>query len=181
VTGSRRPAAGTRPGALRLAAVDRSIVGKPAGRSRVVVERGPVANFAKAVHDGDPAYSDPQAAAAAGLPGIPAPPTFPFAMEHWGRFAEDQPRRDGLVDAIAEVLGPPLGQGGVILHGEQSFEYERPVVVGDVLDGETTVVDVYEKESKGRRMTFLVLETVWSEPSTGARVVTSRMNLIHRS
>lgn len=147
----------------------------------MVVERGPVANFARAVHDGDPAYRDPQAAAAAGLAGIPAPPTFPFAMEHWGRFAEDQPSRDGMVDAIAEVMGPLLGSGGVILHGEQSFEYDRPIMVGDVLDGATTVVDVYEKESKGRQMTFLVLETVWSEASTGARVVSSRMNLIHRA
>jgi acyl dehydratase len=169
------------PGALRWAAVDRSIVGKPAGRARVVVERGPVANFARAVHDGDPAYRDPQAAVEAGLAGIPAPPTFPFAMEHWGRFAEQQPPPDGTVDAIGEVLGPLIATGGVILHGEQSFEYERPVVVGDVLDGESTVVDVYEKESKDRQMTFLVLETVWSDASTGARVVTSRMNLIHRS
>jgi acyl dehydratase len=169
-----------------VASVDRGIVGRPAGRARVVVERGPVANFARAVRDEDPAYRDPAAAEAAGLPAIPAPPTFPFAMEHWGRFVEVQPAPDpeghaGQVDAIGEVLGPLLGKGGIILHGEQSFEYERPVLVGDVLDGQTTVVDVYEKESKGRVMTFLVLETVWSDASSGARVVASRMNLIHRS
>lgn len=164
-----------------MTAVDRDIVGRPAGRARVLVERAPVANFARAVRDDDPAYRDPEAASAAGLPAIPAPPTFPFAMEHWGRFAELQPAPEGQVDAIGQVLGPLIGQGGIILHGEQSFEYERPVLVGDVLDGQTTVVDVYEKESKGRRMTFLVLETVWSEASTGSPVVTSRMNLIHRS
>lgn len=161
--------------------MDRTLIGKPAGRARVVVERGPVANFARAVHDDDPAYLDPAAAAAAGLAAIPVPPTFPFAMEHWGRFPELQPGQEGQVNAIAEVIGPLLGGGGVLLHGEQSFEYERPVLVGDVLDGATTVVDVYEKESKGRTMTFLVLETVWSEASSGERVVTSRMNLIHRS
>jgi acyl dehydratase len=162
--------------------VDHAIVGRPAGRARVRVERGPVANFARAVHDDDPAYHDPAGAEAAGLPGIPAPPTFPFAMEHWGRFAEEQPEpEDDHVNAIGEVMGPLLAGGGIILHGEQSFEYERPVLVGDVLDGRTTVVDVYEKESKGRRMTFLVLETVWSDASTGGTVATSRMNLIHRS
>lgn len=164
-----------------MTAVDRGIVGSPAGRARVLVERAPVANFARAVRDDDPAYRDPEAASAAGLSAIPAPPTFPFAMEHWGRFAELQPSSEGQVDAIGEVLGPLIGRGGIILHGEQSFEYERPVLVGDVLDGQTTVVDVYEKESKGRTMTFLLLETVWSEASSGSRVVTSRMNLIHRS
>jgi acyl dehydratase len=161
--------------------VDQTVVGKPAGRARVVVERGPLVNFARAVHDGDPAYRDPAAAAAAGLAGIPAPPTYPFVMDHWGRFAEQQPSQEGLVNAIAEVLGPPLAAGGVLLHGEQSFEYGRPVLVGDELDGVTTVVDAYEKESKGRLMTFLVLETVWSDAASGDHVVTSRMNLIARS
>jgi peroxisomal enoyl-CoA hydratase 2 len=164
-----------------VAGVVDSIVGKPAGRSRVVIERGPVANFARAVHDDGEAYRDPAAAAAEGLPSIPAPPTFPFAMEHWGRYAEQQPSQDGVVNAMAEVIGPLVAKGGIILHGEQAFDYRRPVLVGDVLDGTTTVVDTYEKESKGRMMTFLVLETVWSDAVSGETVVTSRMNLIHRA
>ncbi len=164
-----------------MAAVVDNIVGKAAGRSRVVVERSPVANFARAVHDDHEAYRDPGEAAAVGLAAIPAPPTFPFVMEHWGRFAEQQPSQDGQVNAVAEVIGPLLAKGGIILHGEQTFDYRRPVLVGDVLDGATTVVDTYEKESKGRLMTFLVLETVWSDAATGDTVVTSRMNLIHRA
>ena len=158
-----------------------SIVGKAAGRSRVVIERGPVANFARAVHDDDEAYRHPAAAAEAGLAAIPAPPTFPFAMEHWGRYAEQQPSQDGQLNALAEVILPLAAKGGIILHGEQSFEYHRPILVGDVLDGATTVVDTYEKESKGRRMTFLVLETVWTDAATGEPVATSRANFIHRS
>ena len=62
----------------------KGIIGKPTGKSTVVVERGPIANFADAVVDDSPIYKSPAAAAAAGLPGIPAPPTFPFVMETWG-------------------------------------------------------------------------------------------------
>jgi acyl dehydratase len=164
-----------------VAVVDASIVGKTAGRTRVTVERGPLANFARAVHDDDPVYRDPAAAAEAGFAAIPAPPTFPFVMEHWGRFAEAQPEEKVAVHPISEAFGPLLAKGGIILHGEQSFEYQRPVLAGDALDGETTVVDAYEKESKGHTMSFLLLETVWSDAGTGERVVTSRMNLIHRA
>jgi len=53
--------------------------------------------------------------------------------------------------------------------------------VGDVLVGEGKVVDVYEKESKGKTMTFLVTENVYSDEKTGEPVVSTRMNLIHRS
>ena len=46
--------------------------------------------------------------------------------------------------------------------------------------GEGSVVDAYQKESKGKTMTFIVVETAWSEQSTGTPVCTSRMNIIHR-
>ena len=57
----------------------------------MVVERGPVAFFAAAVLEKSPVYRTPEAAAEAGLPAIPAPPTFPIGMEFWGKFAEIQP------------------------------------------------------------------------------------------
>jgi acyl dehydratase len=162
-------------------AVDRSIIGKSTGTSKVVVERGPVAVFADAVKDSSPIHRDARAAADAGLHGVPVPPTFPFVMSHWGTFAEDQP--DSTADAmsgIGAVLGPLLAQGGLLLHGEQEFEYHRPVVVGDVLVGEGRIADVYEKESGSHTMTFLVTETNWSDDKTGEAVVTTRMNLLVR-
>ena len=42
------------------------------------------------------------------------------------------------------------------------------------------MVDAYQKESKGKTMTFVVVETAWSEQATGEPVCTSRMNIIHR-
>ena len=162
-------------------AVDTSVIGKPTGTWKVAVERGPVSNFAEAVTDESPIFQDPRAAKAAGHPGIPAPPTFNFAMQHWGLFPELQPPDKVEGNPMFEVIGKLMEKGGLILHGEQEFTYHRPVYVGDVLVGEGTVVDAYEKESKGRTMTFVVSETVWTDEKSGEPVVTSRFNLIHRS
>lgn len=158
----------------------KSLVGKPTSKSKVVVERGPVSFFAQAVEDESPVYQDPGEARAAGFVGIPAPPTFPFVMEHWGKFAELQPPDAPKGSPLMTALGPLMSKGGLILHGEQEFTYHRPVVVGDVLIGEGKVVDAYQKESKGRTMTFVVTETNWRDES-GAPVVTARFNLIHRA
>lgn len=161
--------------------IDRSIVGKSTGRTRVVIERGPVAVFADAVKDSSPEYRNPTAAAEAGLSGIPAPPTYPFIMSHWGAFAEIQPERsDDAASDIGKLLGPLVAEGGLILHGEQEFEYHRPVLVGDTLVGEGRVSDAYEKTSGSHTMTFIVTETVWTEESSGEPVVTTRTNLLVR-
>lgn len=159
----------------------KSIIGKPMSKSKVVVERGPVANFATAVCDPNPVYRDLQVAKEAGFDRIPTPPTFPFVMTAWGEFPENTPADRPTGNPMAEVIGPLMSKGGLILHGEQDFEYHRPVFVGDVLVGEGRIVDAYAKESRGRTMTFIVTETVWKDDSNGEPVVTSRFNLIHRS
>jgi acyl dehydratase len=145
----------------------------------VTVERGQLARFAHAVKDRNPVTRDATAAAEAGFSAIPAPPTYPFAMGNFGVYPELQPG-PSRSDPMPAALGPVTGTDGLILHGEQEFIYQRPVVAGDVLVGEGQVVDVYQKESKGRTMTFVVVETVWREHSTGDVVCTARMNLIHR-
>lgn len=159
----------------------KQLIGTRTGSSSVVIERGPVGGFALAVCDQNPIYRDPRASEAAGFDSIPSPPTFPFVMETWGKFAELQPEGLPSGGGMAKVLGPLMAKGGIILHGEQSFDYHRPVMVGDVLDGEGTVVDAYTKESKGRTMTFVVTETTWRDHTTGEPVVTSRFNVIHRA
>ena len=163
-------------------AVDTSVIGKATGAYKVTVERGPVANFAGAVLDENSVYQTPEAARAAGFTTIPAPPTFSFAMQHWGKFAEDQPADPtGGENPMHKVMGELFGKGGLVLHGEQEFEYHRPLVVGDELVGEGRITDMYEKESKGKTMTFLVTETVWRDEKTNEPVVTERFNLIHRA
>lgn len=160
--------------------LDTSIIGKPTSARKVRVERGPVEFFAKALHDDNPVYHDAGVAAAAGFSGIPAPPTFSFVMAHQGARAEEQPTDPtGGQNPMFKVMGDLMSKGGMVLHGEQEFVYHRPIVEGDVLSGEGHISDLYEKESKGSIMTFIVMETEWTDES-GAPVVTERFNLIHR-
>ena len=166
-------------------AVDKSLIGTPTGKSKISVERGPVSNFAKALTDDNPIYQNPEAAKAAGFENIPAPPTWGFAMAHWGAFPEQQPADPTKGrNPVMEVIGTLMQKGGLVLHGEQEFEYHRPVVVGDVLYGEDVLSDLYEKESETHVMTFIVTTTDWKDYSSGSpgeSVVTTRFNLIHRA
>ena len=159
----------------------KGIIGEPTGTSKVIVERGPVQHFADAVLSTSPIYHDPAAAKAAGFEHIPAPPTWPFAMEFSGKFDEQQPKDAATGNPMLKALAPLMAKGGLILHGEQEFIYHRPVEVGDVLVSEGKIVDAYQKESKGRTMTFIVQETNWSDDKSGEPVVTTRFNLIHRA
>jgi hypothetical protein len=168
-------------GAAAQGEVLRGIIGRSTGTARVVVERGPVSHFAQAVGSTSPIYRNLEAAQAAGFAAIPAPPTWPFAMEFSGKFEESQPDDTPTAITIMDAVGPLLAQGGLILHGEQEFIYHRPIQVGDVLVSEGKITDAYQKESKGKTMTFFVSETNWSDDRTGEPVVTVLFNLIHRS
>jgi acyl dehydratase len=168
-------------GAASQEDVLKGIIGQPTGKAKVVVERGPVTHFADAVFSTSPIYRNPEAAKAAGFDAIPAPPTWPFAMEFAGKFEEIQPADAPTGNPLMAAVGPLMAKGGLILHGEQEFIYHRPVQVGDVLKSEGKIVDAYQKESKGKTMTFIVSETNWSDDKTGEPVVTARFNLIHRS
>lgn len=155
--------------------LDPSFVGRKGGRARIVIERSATTNFARAVKDTNPVYADAKAAEAAGLDGMPVPPTFLIAASHWGAFAELQPADPG-TNPMGEVVAEYSRQGGLLLHGEQSFTYERPLKVGDVLDVETEIVETYTKGS----MTFAVAETRYTEAETGQLVATARGNFINR-
>jgi acyl dehydratase len=158
------------------------VVGRPTGKSTITVERGPVTAFAASVTEKSPIYRDRDAARAAGFDDIPVPPTYFFsAAGFWGAFPEAQPS-DAAPDRnpTMEIIGALMATGGIVLHGEQEFTYHRPVVVGETLTSEGKVVDLYEKQSGERTMTFLVTENEY-RAADGELVLTSRMNLIHRS
>lgn len=121
------------------------------------VERGKVAEFARAIHDPADIYLDEDAAQAAGYETIPAPPTF----ARTSFFPRYRP------DGIDHNLGFDLGfDRRRVVHGEQAYEYERPLYVGDVLTGDTTMEDVYQREGAGGgTMTFAVLRTDFRDES----------------
>ena len=157
------------------------VVGRPTGAATIHVERGPVTKFAEAVTDKNAVYKNLEAARTAGFDSIPAAPTFTFAAPHWGIFPEDQPAdpTEGKGNPMRELMGGLMAQGGIVLHGEQEFIYHKPVQSGDTLHQEGRITDLYSKESKGKTMTFVVIETVFKDES-GEPVVTERFNLIHR-
>src|SRR3954451_24949699 len=157
------------------------IVGMPTGKSTITIERGPVTRFAEAVTESNPIYTNREAARAAGFEDIPVPPTYFFsAANHWGAFPEEQPS-DATPNRnpLMEVIGKLLSKGGMVLHGEEEFEYHQPVVVGDRISAVGKVVDLYEKQTGDRTMTFLVTENQYRNQN-GDLVLTARMNLIHR-
>ena len=136
--------------------------GTETGKQKVRIERGPVRVFAQALLDDDPVYDGDDA---------PVPPTFPFVMPFWGSLG--QGGAAGL--PIEKLRGP----GRAILHGEQGFEFTRYPRVGDVLEGTTTVTDVYEKErSNGGKLEFYVTETDWKDAKSQEPVVKAIFTLV---
>ena len=133
------------------------------------VEAGKVAEFARATGADDPVYYDETAARERGHDRIPAPPTF----TRTGYF--ERYRTDDTGSSFGFDLGfDPEGT----VHGEQEYDFERPVYVGDVLSGVTTLADVYQRTgSDDRTLTFAVLETVYRD-ADGDRVVTERRTRI---
>jgi len=156
------------------------LIGKPTPPQAVVIERGPVSYFAKAVTDNSPIHQHPDAAAEAGFDAIPAPPTYAFAFQHMGAYPEIQPEGSSDVNPVMHAIGALMKEGGLVLHGEQEFVYHRPVLVGDKLTSQGTIKDIYSKEGSSGTMTFVVTETDWLDES-GEKVVTAIMTLIHRA
>lgn len=124
--------------------LDRSLIGRHLGAPSNKVEEGAVRNFARAIGETDPVYTDVAAARAAGYPSLPVPPTFLFCLE---------------IDAFDSIGTARLTglEASRILHGEQQFVYHAMAYAGDTLTFDVTVADVYEK--KGGALDFLVKDT----------------------
>ncbi len=79
--------------------LDQSFVGRTyPPTSPYEVGREKIREFAEAIGDTNPAYTDPEAARALGHPDVIAPPTFPFALTYRAaaQVVEDPELRTGL-------------------------------------------------------------------------------------
>ena len=116
------------------------------------VEGGKVEEFARAVKDDNPAHRSQEAAAEQGFDRVPAPLTY-ARVSSFPRYR------------AVDGRGIDLGfRREYSIHGEQAYEFERPLQVGDVLTGTTTLTDVYQRDgSRGGTMTFAVLETEYRD------------------
>ncbi|HEX8003762.1 MAG TPA: MaoC family dehydratase N-terminal domain-containing protein [Mycobacteriales bacterium] len=93
------------------------------------VSRVKIKEFAIAIGDANPIYLDTAAAQAAGHRDVIAPPTFAIVVSF------------GMGGHV--VGAPDLGLNyALVVHGEQSFTYSRPITAGDVLVGTPTITDI---------------------------------------
>ncbi|MEV7354436.1 MULTISPECIES: MaoC family dehydratase N-terminal domain-containing protein [unclassified Kitasatospora] len=127
------------------------------------VGREKIREFAIAIGDTNPAFTDPAVAKALGHPDVIAPTTFPFVITY---------------QAASQVVeDPELGLDySRVVHGDQKFSYSRPVLAGDRLTVAVTIDNI--KSLAGNDVL-----TVRGEVSDaiGEHVVTSVMTLVARA
>jgi len=130
------------------------------------VAREKIGEYVAAIGDRNPLHRDRVAAQTAGYRDIIAPPTFAavFAM---------LPFRRALADPawVARSTIDPAK----ILHGEQSFEFERPIMPADRLLAQCIVRDVERKKS----LVFLYV-SMRVDNERGERVLDGTMTLVLR-
>ncbi len=110
------------------------------------VSREKLREFAKAIGDPNPVYRDRAAAQEAGFPDVIAPPTFAIVISMASSF-----------QVLAE---PDLNVNyAMVVHGEQKFEYTRPLQAGDVVTAQSTITNIREVGSLSMMTTTTRLTT----------------------
>ncbi|PTX55158.1 acyl dehydratase [Melghirimyces profundicolus] len=122
------------------------------------VEKGAVRKFAEAIGDLNPLYLDDEVAKNSRYGKRIAPPTFPITFRY------------GFIEGLE------LPKSGLI-HGDQRFEYQRPLFVGEEVFCYLVFKDAFEKEGSRGRLDFLVFERV-GEDQEGERIFAARSTII---
>jgi acyl dehydratase len=144
-------------------AVNQEYVGRtfPAGEP-YEVSRVKIREFADAIGDPSPVYRDRQAAVAAGHPDVIAPPTFAVVVS--------------MTSSALAIADPGLGLNyAMVVHGEQRFEYSRPIQAGDVLVAISTIAGIRQVKSNTLISTETAIATV-----AGEHVCTAHSTLVER-
>jgi acyl dehydratase len=146
-------------------ALDQSFVGRSYPPTEPYeVGREKIREFAEAIGDDNPAYTDPEAAKQLGYPDVIAPPTFVFAVSYGAV------QRQVLTD---EQLGLDYSR---VVHGDQKFAYSRPVRAGDRLSVTTTIESI--RSMAGNEILDIRGEV---RDASGEHVVTALTKLVVRS
>lgn len=104
-----------------------------------IVEHGAVKKFAEAIGDIHPIFIDEEVGRLSRYGTNIAPPTFPRFFDY------------GMIEGLNL---PAKG----LIHGEQIYQYNRPLLVGEEVTCYTEVRDYYEKSGKQGEMGFLELK-----------------------
>ena len=111
------------------------------------VEEGRLKFLAKTLGMTQGVYNDHDVAVDAGLPGLLAPPTYPFVLEI------EALELVNLVNLLGETLGK-------LLHGEEKFIYHGPIYAGDEITVRKKITDIINK--KEGSLQFVIFHTVFS-------------------
>lgn len=143
--------------------LNKALVGKEYPASAPYeVGREKIREFAVAVGDPNPVYTDENAARAAGYDDIIAPPTFLTVLNF--RYSPQI------------VFDPELGLNyAFVVHGEQEYELHRPVVPGMRLVGRAKIADI---TARGRNEFLFVEASI--ETEDGEKVATARSTIVSR-
>lgn len=133
------------------------LIGKCSSKVLNTVERGAVKKFAHAIGDPHPIYLDIETGKKSRYGRNIAPPTFPWIFDY------------GTIDG--------LHLPDKLIHGEQSYHYERPLFIGEELYCYMEVNDYYEKQGKNGLMGFLVLSS-YGEDLSGNSIFSSKQVII---
>ena len=134
----------------------KEMIGRVLSTGSATVTAEHVAGFAQALGDANPEYAKL------------APPTYPIAF---------------MTQAMSGGMETFLELGlnfMTLVHGEQEFEYVRPVEIGETLELTGRIADIYDKtSSSGGVLDFVVLETEGKD-TAGKPVFYSRNVLISK-
>jgi acyl dehydratase len=126
------------------------------------VSRVKIADFADAIGEPSPLCRDREAAIKAGYPDVIAPPTFAVII--------------GQRSTKEVVTDPGLGLDySMVVHGEQSFSYSRPLHAGDVVAATTTIESIRTAGALSMLVTSTSIDTV-----DGEHICTAKSNLVER-
>src|SRR5215472_18559273 len=127
-----------------------------------LVSREKLREFADAIGDTNPVYRSRAAAQEAGFPDVIAPPTFAIVISS--------------ASAAGALADPGLNLNyAMVVHGEQRFEYARPLVAGDVVTAQSTISSIRAAGRLSMMTTTTEIRTV-----DGERVCTAHSTLVER-
>lgn len=133
-------------------------IGKQSSKVKNVVERGAVKKFAEAIGDLHPIYFDEDTGRLSRYKANIAPPTFPRTFDY------------------GDIVGLNLPAKGLI-HGEQTFHYERPLIVGEEVFCYSKVKNYFEKKGNFGEMGFLVIES-FGDDQAGNNIFSSTSTVV---
>jgi len=121
-----------------------------------------LAEFADAIGDPNPLYRSRAAAREAGFADAIAPPTFPIVIT--------------MASSAQALADPGLNLNyAMVVHGEQRFEYSRPIVAGDVVTAQATIASIRQVGRMSMMTTTTQIRTV-----DGEHVCTAHSTLVER-